>query len=263
MAFLKIFFFLLSVCSLVAAVSDTAVMDHIDLLKSHPAVKVMEAQFFPGNLKNHTGDLAQGEYTVIEGTKTLVTNKRNDEHNLIRRTEPKISGNKTGIMVFYKSHAEKNGGSYKPDAGGNEVLFVDDITYPELAPPDISHEKRWIDNNRYMQMNFYWDWWGNNYAASWYQNFPYCAFEGVTWGWNSYLGCVGMVWFPNRCMDTISDAWNNAIGSNSNCPIWNRVNNGENGIGDPNWCMGVGYTPNQISAFVTACDSGGIGNYGQ
>ncbi|KAJ6103378.1 hypothetical protein N7486_005805 [Penicillium sp. IBT 16267x] len=142
------------------------------------------------------------------------------------------------------SIAETYGGKYHSTAGGNDIIYIDDITYPEYGP--VGHNtnltKRQTYDYSWMQLNLYWDWWGNWYVASWETNVN--CFTSEAYGWNSYLGCIGYV-NHGTCADTIDDGNYGTIVSNTLCDLWPESNLETNG-----WCNPVGYTPGTLWAYV-------------
>jgi hypothetical protein len=210
-------------------------------LATYPGEQIPDGTVFAGRFANPANYSIQPEQTTNR-TKSVGQAKGVAETPSTNRTN-------SGRMVFYRSIAEVYGGIYNSSAGGNNIIYIDDITYPEYGPVGHNSElaKRQTYDYNWMQANLYWDWWGNWYAASWETN-TY-TLQTEYYGWNSYLGYISFVYSPT-CVDTVGDGNGNAIISSSPCGVVAE----NNGFQENTWCNPVGYTPGTVVAYVYMCD---------
>jgi hypothetical protein len=149
-----------------------------------------------------------------------------------------------GEMVYYEHFATPGGPGYQPNINGTDIRYDGTTSSKSLAER----------TSTWMQMNLYWDTSCNSDAATWEQNIE-SNFDAAYWGWNSYLGGVGMVDFPST-IDSFQ-AGGNIVFSTSECSCPSCMHNWY----DTGYCESVGYTPNDLWVYTAACDAGGVENY--
>jgi hypothetical protein len=150
----------------------------------------------------------------------------------------------TGEMVYYEHFATPGGLGYQEHINGTDIRY-DGTTNPKHLKERYS---------TWMHMNLYWDTGCNNYAATWEQNVDSFGIAAY-WGWNSFLGGVGMVNFPDT-KDTF-EAGRSIVFSTSECNCPDCMHWWYN----TGYCESVGFTPNDLWVYVAVCDARGVDNY--
>jgi hypothetical protein len=220
---------------------------------TYPGTTVENGTVFVGKFSNNTANYTNPGVPIGSKPATNRSNTTSSAANKVKKRTVNANTNSnqtnSGRLVFYRSIAETYGGRYHSAVGDSSIVYIDDVTYPEYGPAGqnpTSLDKR-VNTN--FQLNLYWDWWGNWYAASWEgnQNSNY-------YGWNSYLGCIDAVYQngANYGPDTVADVWSGAITSFSYCALSGDLDP-ENYWGDQPWCAPVGYNPGALQRSSVPC----------